>query len=469
MRVVLFDLGNTLVDASDVPLPGALEMLEAVAAIEIEDGTNPILGLLSDFTLAPSPAQIPQIRQEYREILERAGLIRFFEPFEERVTLSTDLGVFKPEPALFRAAVSKLDPEGHLHHAVFVTENGEHIAAARALGMMAIHFKAPGQTEGEVDNLLDLVPLIQRIVTFSPCCKKRGEAAGRFASQSNRSKRQDSQITGIVDRIDPQRLSQSLDALAGFGTRWTYSDAVTGVPDWIHRQFADMGYDPTGTIFQPFSMPGGITQRNVLCGPLDDDAGYILVCAHYDSLSEQAATLAPGADDNASGIAVMLEAARILRTAPEGQRVRYAAFGGEEQGLFGSQECAEIAHDEGWPIDLVINLDMLGFQDPARPGHTVVEYDQGNRNPTNDAASKAFGLLMAQAAADYTDLTVEHTDIWNSDYIPFEAKGYACIGVFEAAENPFYHQSTDTVATLDPAHLAEITRMLVATICTING
>ena len=75
---------------------------------------------------------------------------------------------------------------------------------------------------------------------------------------------------------------------------------------------------------------------------------------------------------------------------------------------------------------MVINLDMVAFQDPARPNLVRVEYDQGNHHPGNDPAAKAFGLLMAQAAADYTNLAVEHTDIWNSDYMPFEAKGYAC-------------------------------------------
>jgi hypothetical protein len=71
---------------------------------------------------------------------------------------------------------------------------------------------------------------------------------------------------------------------------------------------------------------------------------------------------------------------------------------------------------------------------------------------------------MAQAAADYTHLAVEHTDIWNSDYMPFEAKGYACIGVYEGGENPGYHKTTDTSAVLDINHLAEVAKMVVATV-----
>jgi Zn-dependent M28 family amino/carboxypeptidase len=190
----------------------------------------------------------------------------------------------------------------------------------------------------------------------------------------------------------------------------------------------------------------------------------ILVGAHYDSLSESPSTVAPGADDNATGIAVLLEAAELLRNAGLRRDVLFAAFGGEEQGLFGSAACAEIAAAENWKIDLMLNMDMIGFQDPARPGHIVVEYDYGNKNPVNDAASKAFGLLMAQAAADYTTLAVEHTDIWNSDYMPFEAKGYPCIGVYESGQNPGYHKTTDTADRLQASHLVEVTKMVLATL-----
>ena len=111
---------------------------------------------------------------------------------------------------------------------------------------------------------------------------------------------------------------------------------------------------------------------------------------------------------------------------------------------------------------------MIAYQDPVKRGHIIVEYDQGNRNPSNDAAAKAYGLLMAQAAADYTGLIVEHTDIWNSDYIPFEAKGFPCIGVYEASENPSYHRSTDTASQIEIAHLTEVAKMVLATIILIS-
>ncbi len=273
----------------------------------------------------------------------------------------------------------------------------------------------------------------------------------------------------MTAQISPTRLNDTLSRLEAFGTRWTYSRDIAKVPEWIHGQFEALGYTSASeTRYQEFDIPGGGRQRNVLCGTRADSAGFVLVCAHYDSLSETPATIAPGADDNASGIAVLLEVAGILRAVQLRRGVLFAAFGGEEQGLFGSVACAEIAAQESWPIDVVINLDMIAYQDRTRRGHVIVEYDQGNRHPGNDAAAKAYGLLMAQAAADYTSLTVEHTDIWNSDYIPFEAKGFACIGVYEAGDNPSYHQSTDTVNNVDMLHLEEVAKMVLATILLVT-
>jgi hypothetical protein len=74
---------------------------------------------------------------------------------------------------------------------------------------------------------------------------------------------------------------------------------------------------------------------------------------------------------------------------------------------------------------------------------------------------------MAQAAVDYTSLAVEHTDIWNSDYMPFEEKGFACIGAYEGGDNPFYHRSTDVAAHVDFTYLADVVRMVLATVLTV--
>ena len=110
---------------------------------------------------------------------------------------------------------------------------------------------------------------------------------------------------------------------------------------------------------------------------------------------------------------------------------------------------------------------MISYKEPGAEARITVEYDQGNKRADNDAASKAFAMTMAQAAADYTSLAVQHTNIWNSDYMPFEEKGFVCIGVYNAYDNPFYHKITDTPDRTDLANFTEAVKMVLATLATL--
>lgn len=469
MRYVFFDLGDTL-ETNDVLRPGALQMLGDVRALRDDQGETPKLGLISDFDEAATPADIPRIEASYRHIIEQLGIDQFFLPFDKAVTLSTQVGVFKPDPRIFRAALDKFDPHSHFHDGIFITENRQHVLAARQLGMNALHLKGPGQTSAEVQDLPGLVAPITRLLRFSPCCKKSSEAVGRSTSVAVRNRATDPVIAARVAEVDANRLKTAVSQLSGFPTRWSHAPTIAAVSQHVRDRFVALGYSgPNEVRFQDFSMPGAAPQRNVLCGPATFTRPLLLLCAHYDSISEQPSSSAPGADDNASGIAALLELAGLLRGVALKRDVLFAAFGGEEQGLFGSAHCADVARAEQWPIELVINMDMVGFPNGTPANRVVVEFDQGNRNPQNDAASKAFGLLMAQAAADYTSLAVEHTDIWNSDYMPFEANGLACIGAYEGGENPFYHQSTDLPAKVDLGYLQDVVRMVLATVMTIGA
>lgn len=166
MKIVLFDLGKTLED-QDVLLPGARETLQAIKAMRDSSGEAVVMALVSDFDMPDRPGQIPVIRQQYYDILDSFGIRSFFEPVSERVTLSTEVGVFKPDEKIFRAVIEKLNEDLSFQCVMFITENLEHIEAARHLGMTAIHFNGPGQTSGDVDRLVDLIPIIQVFLTDS--------------------------------------------------------------------------------------------------------------------------------------------------------------------------------------------------------------------------------------------------------------------------------------------------------------
>ncbi len=107
------------------------------------------------------PSDVATIQQRYYSLLDDLGIRPFFEPVAEHVTLSTEVGVFKPDEAVFRAAASKAGPAVAFGDVLFVTENLSHVLAARRLGLAAVHVRGPGQPHGEVNTLAEVVPLVQ--------------------------------------------------------------------------------------------------------------------------------------------------------------------------------------------------------------------------------------------------------------------------------------------------------------------
>jgi hypothetical protein len=163
VKIVLFDLGNTL-EFQNSLLHGAFETLSALQEMH-NLGGSPVLALVSDFLSPDRPEDVKPLQMQYYKILKDLGIHHFFEPLYERVTLSTEVGVKKPDEKIFRTAVNWINKDLPFRHVIFITEKHDHIIAARALGMKTIHFQGPDQTSGEVSRLVDLIPLIRLFVS----------------------------------------------------------------------------------------------------------------------------------------------------------------------------------------------------------------------------------------------------------------------------------------------------------------
>ncbi|UWQ96635.1 M20/M25/M40 family metallo-hydrolase [Rhodobacteraceae bacterium M385] len=273
-------------------------------------------------------------------------------------------------------------------------------------------------------------------------------------------------IAALVDQVSTDALANVIHGLTRFPTRFTGHPNFPVVEGWVYDLMAQQG-DVTRFGFQ---MPSGKTRHNFILGDASDTRGVILIGAHYDSASEDPMNNAPGANDNATGMAAMFEAYRILSGAGLNKSIVAVAFAGEEQGLFGSAALAEFARTEGWPIEMMVNLDMLGWRPPNPNAPMIVEYDMGNAVADNDAASAVFGQLMAQVAAQYTTLNTTHTDIWSSDYMPFEAAGFPAMGLYDGGvESPRYGTSRDIPEVIDYGRLEQATRMVVAGVARYCG
>ncbi|MDN3275189.1 hypothetical protein QWJ07_13085 [Frankia sp. RB7] len=145
IKALLLDLGDTLIDtATEKPFPGVEDALGVIETFETADHAPLVVCLVSDYTMPDSrtPEAIASLFAEYLEVLDRTGLRRFFEPVEERVTLSTHAGVRKPAALVFETALKRAKVDGGLNQALFITENAEHIAACRKLGMKTLQYGA---------------------------------------------------------------------------------------------------------------------------------------------------------------------------------------------------------------------------------------------------------------------------------------------------------------------------------------
>ena len=272
----------------------------------------------------------------------------------------------------------------------------------------------------------------------------------------------DPYIASYVSQVSSSRIATDDTRLAAFLTRHTLTDSVQAAGTWIRNQFLGMGY--TDVQYHTFTYQS-TTQKNVVCtvpGTRFPNQ-YIIVDGHYDSISQQSSTNAPGADDNGTGVATILETARLLQGIPFDYSIRYICFAAEEQGLLGATAYANYAQSSGMQIKLLMNFDMIGYPQTSQ-WTTIIERDQGNSSSGNDAASYAYADTMRQAALMYTPLQVVHGNIYSSDYMPFESRGYVCIGVFENGDNPYYHTTGDTPSTVDFNYVRDEAKVLVATL-----
>ncbi|WP_293883915.1 M28 family peptidase, partial [Sphingomonas sp.] len=178
---------------------------------------------------------------------------------------------------------------------------------------------------------------------------------------------------------DPAALRASVAKLVSFGTRHTLSSAtdpqrgIGAARKWVADEFLRIGKTCGGCIvverphaqFQNDRAPQGVDIVNVLGiqKGTGDPRHVVIVAGHIDSRVTDvmdATSDAPGANDDASGVALVLEAARILSRERHDATIVYAALSGEEQGLFGGQLLASTAKARGWNVAAMLNNDIVG-------------------------------------------------------------------------------------------------------------
>ena len=329
-------------------------------------------------------------------------------------------------------------------------------------------------------------------------------------------------IRNIVREIDARNIEQTIRKLVSFGTRNTNSEqsnpdrGIGAARDWLYAEFVHAAETSGGRMTvekqsyeQPKAarVPEPITVTNVVATlrgtqPESADRMYV-VSGHYDSMCgnpSDAKCDAPGANDDASGTAAVLEMARVMAKYKFDATIVFMAVAGEEQSLLGSTHYAEQAKQKNLNIDAMLTNDIIGNTlggNGVRDRTTVRVFSEGvPSNETqaeattrrsvggeNDSASRQLARFIKETGERYVPrlnvMMVYRRDRYGrgGDHIPFLERGYPAVRFTELNEN-FQHQHQniriengvqygDLPEFVDFAYIADVARVNAATLAAL--
>ena len=221
---------------------------------------------------------------------------------------------------------------------------------------------------------------------------------------------------------------------------------------YLFNAYSSFGYTPEYQYFSPRQAAGNQT-ANVLAtlrGTVNPELVYV-VSSHYDSVA-----IGPGADDDSSGTAALLETARIMAGHPMPATIVFASFTGEEAGLLGSREFVRRAVEGKVRIVGALNNDMIGWANDHRLDNTIRYSNPGIRDVQHGAAIGFTNMIT------YDALYYKNTDA--AAY--YEAYGdiVGGIGSYPVLGNPHYHQSHDLLEGINHQLVTEVAKTTAATL-----
>jgi len=294
----------------------------------------------------------------------------------------------------------------------------------------------------------------------------------------------DPDIAALLNNISRQNLFAYVRALESFGTRHTLSPTepatfgIGAARQWIYDELNRIGAERLEVRIDEFPLTyAGLatTQQNVIATlPGEGNhPGLIVVMAHYDSRNENpddGEGQAPGADDNASGVAVLMEAARLLSTRTWQQTIVFAFLAAEEQGTFGSRHFVQDLLLDGRTIDVAINNDIVG----GRPGipQSLRVFAPGPENSRPIQLARYLNVIAEMYSPMFTLEIQQAPDREGryGDHREFLSAGIAAVRLTESVEDVgAQHSAQDTSDRLDYEYLVQVTRLNVAALANMAG
>jgi hypothetical protein len=268
----------------------------------------------------------------------------------------------------------------------------------------------------------------------------------------------DTFIQRLVDKVNQDSIRAKMQRLQDFRSRSAYTDSCRSAEQYLFDYMNELGLD--SVVFDSCSSQG-IAMRNIIGTRLGrvNPRKIFIICGHMDSESPGRDTLAPGANDNASGTAMALEVARVIARENLEATVKLIAFTGEEIGLVGSRHYAQLMRSRNADIIGVLNFDMIAW-----PG------DSFGVDIYADSSSLSLARFEDRMAEMYTMLghSVISKLIPDSDHTAFYEQGFSAILSIE--KNWLHdnvHTPGDTLGRLSMPMAAEVAKMGVASLATL--
>ena len=274
--------------------------------------------------------------------------------------------------------------------------------------------------------------------------------------------------SALNDTIAYLQDNASLSGWDARGSRYYNSSQLPGKRDYIKSRMQNLGL--------PVSLSDCTTYGTSPCNIEGTLAGWgpgsdtiYIVGAHYDSISNDPYNVAPGADDNASGIAGVLETARVLSTYRFKKTLRFLGFAAEEPGIFGSQHYAQSARSVGTKINGMIDLDMIAWDsnsDNQMDIHAGTRYDSQSLGAAILNANSAYTIgLQPQYITSGSSRFSDHSRFWDQGYpavMLIEDYYASSSGVKDF--NSYYHTTSDTLGRLRLPYAKKFVQATVATL-----
>ncbi len=278
----------------------------------------------------------------------------------------------------------------------------------------------------------------------------------------------------MAERIRKENLLAHLQQLVGDRNAFTRVRKLRKAATYITERFRSYGYHTRAETIRFFFR----RYTNIIAEWPNSDANtsLLIIGAHYDTVWGS-----PGADDNASGVAAMLEIARVLSDAPSMReqslrlRVQFVGFTLEEENMVGSTHYARMLAGQNSSLRGMVSLEMVGYKSDAPdsqqlpPGYEHLYPHIGNFiGVIGNEKSRALLETFVTAMNTVEGLPVEHLVVPHngevlppvrlSDHSPFWDLGYPALIITDTSwfRNPHYHGKTDTIETLDLDFMARI-------------